>query len=127
MADKKKILLIDDEEDFCFFLKNNLEDTGEFEVMTATNGEEGLVLAKTKSPDLILLDVIMPGVSGTAVAENLLSDPKTVVIPIIFLTAVVEKAEMENASYKEIGGNKFIAKATSVDEVAAAIKSVLNK
>ncbi|MFH0827526.1 MAG: response regulator, partial [Candidatus Omnitrophota bacterium] len=77
MNNKKKILLIDDEEDFCFFVKKNLENTGEFEVITAPEGKIGIDLAREEKPDAILLDIVMPKMDGTDVAEILVNDPKT--------------------------------------------------
>lgn len=127
MAAKYRVLIIDDEEDFCYFVKNNLEDTGEFDVLTANNGEQGIAVAKEVSPDLILLDIIMPGVSGTEVAEVLLKDPQTRQIPIIFLTAVVTKEELGPQTLREIGGNNFVAKVAETPELVGAIKEVLRK
>jgi len=127
VADKKEILLIDDEEDFCFFVKKNLEQTGKFKVMTATKGEEGINLAREKKPDLILLDVIMSDVSGPDVAEVLFNDPKTKKIPVIFLTAVVTKEEVGIKSIKKIGGRDFIAKPVDTETLTACIKDVLRK
>lgn len=60
-SQKKKILLIDDEEDFCFFVKLNLEKTGKFEVLTTTSGSKGIILASKEQPDLILLDINYAG------------------------------------------------------------------
>ena len=80
---KKKLLLIDDEEDFCFFVKLNLERTGKFEVLTTINGNEGIIMASRERPDLILLDIIMPEISGGKVAELLLESPKTSNIPVL--------------------------------------------
>lgn len=127
MAARYRILVVDDEEDFCYFVKNNLEDTGEFDVLTANNGEQGIAIAKEASPDLILLDIIMPGLSGTEVAENLLQDPQTRQIPIIFLTAVVTKEELGPQTLREIGGNNFIAKVVETSELVGAIKEVLRR
>jgi len=127
MADKNKILLIDDEKDFCFFTGKNLEQTGEFEVMTAARGKEGIDLAREKKPDLILLDINMPSVSGPEVAEILFNDPKTKGIPVIFLTAVVTKKEIGIKSISEIGGRNFIAKPVDTETLSSCIKDVLRK
>ncbi|HDH00774.1 MAG TPA: response regulator, partial [Nitrospirae bacterium] len=94
MSDRKRILLIDDEKDFCFFMGRNLEQTGEFEVMTASQGREGINLAREKNPDLILLDINMPQMSGPEIAEILFHDQRTKHIPVIFLTAVVTREEV---------------------------------
>ncbi len=127
MAQKNRILLIDDEKDFCFFTEKNLEQTGEFEVFTATRGEEGIGLAREKKPDLILLDVNMPQISGPEVAEILLNDPATSEIPVVFLTAVVTKKEVGIKSINEIGGRCFIAKPVDIQTLSSCIKDVIRK
>jgi len=125
MQTKKKVLLIDDEKDFCFFVSRNLEQTGEFQVLTATNGEEGISLARKEKPDVILLDIVMPKVYGPDVAEVLVADPKTKDIPLIFLTAVVTEKEVGVESIKEIGGHNFIAKPVDTERLISSIKMVL--
>ncbi|MDD5613885.1 MAG: response regulator, partial [Candidatus Omnitrophica bacterium] len=86
---RKKVLLIDDEEDFCHFVKLNLEDTGKFEVFTSGNGSEGIEIAKNEKPDIILLDLLMPVMDGSEVAEHLLRNEPTRKIPIVFVTALI--------------------------------------
>ncbi|MCK4278937.1 MAG: response regulator [Desulfurellaceae bacterium] len=124
---KKRILLIDDEEDFCFFVKANLENTGDFEVTTITRGKEGIELAQKEKPDLILLDIMMPEMPGDEVAEILLNNPETSKIPIIFLTAMVTKKEMGDEAIKEIGKQNFIAKPITSEELADSINRVLRR
>jgi len=127
MTEKKKILLIDDEDDFCFFVKNNLERTGEFEVTTTTRGAEGINIARKEKPDLILLDIVMPEISGNEVAGILSSDPLTRKIPLVFLTAVVAEEEVDAESPKIIGGQNFIAKALGTEKIINSIKRVLEQ
>jgi len=116
---KKKILLIDDEEDFCFFVKLNLERTGEYQVFTATDGIEGIRLAKQLKPDLIFLDIVMPKMDGGRVAEILLEDESTKNIPFVFVTAMISDNNL--AGYGgEIDGRDFITK-------PAASKSLIEK
>ncbi len=126
MADKIKILIIDDEEDFCHFVKLNLEITNEFEVFTSVDGTEVVRLPKRKGPDLILLDVMMPKMGGSEVAESLLSDPLTRDIPIIFVTALVQKSEEKDKSAL-IGGHMFISKPVVSNELIGRIKLVLGR
>jgi len=121
------ILVVDDEESFTFFVKLNLQTNGrhEFKVTTANCGEEGLKLARTQRPDLILLDIMMPEMCGTEVAEKLLLDSRTKNIPIIFITAVVQKDEVA----EEAGlmcGREFIAKPVSREELISRIEATLN-
>ena len=122
MSTKKKVLLIDDEEDFCFFTKQNLEALGEFSVSYSTDPDKGLAIAKSEKPDVILLDILMPKKEGSEIAEALLNDPATKRIPIIFLTAVVREEEIGLQSIKEIGGQNFIAKPVDTERLASCIK-----
>jgi len=122
--EKKTILIIDDEEDFTFFVKLNLESSGGFLVHTSTNGQEGIEMAKTIKPDMILLDILMPAMHGTDVAERLLSASSTKNIPVVYLTAVVRKEDLE-ANDGIIGGRKFIAKPISPEELIAEINTTL--
>jgi CheY-like chemotaxis protein len=122
----KKILIIDDEDDFCYFVKLNLEQTGKFEVLVATNGPSGINLARTQQPDLILLDLLMPGMHGSEVAEALLNDSTTRHIPVVFLTALAQKREVEK-SKGTIGGRQFIAKPVTPEELIFKIESILGK
>jgi len=121
------ILVIDDEESFTFFVKLNLQTNNryDFKVTTANSGEEGLKLAKTLRPDLILLDIIMPEMCGTEVAEKLLLDSRTKNIPIIFITAVVQKDEVAEEAGM-MGGREFIAKPVSKEELICRIAATLN-
>ena len=120
----RKILIIDDEEKFCRAIKKALELKTDFQVLTATQGEEGVRLAKTQKPDVILLDIMMPGMFGTQVAENLLEDPVTSSIPIIFVTAIVNQQEIQGSNYIA-GGHIFLAKPVSIAEVIKKINEVL--
>ncbi|MDP8253733.1 MAG: response regulator [Candidatus Kaelpia aquatica] len=120
----KKILLIDDEEDFCHFVKLNLEDTGRFEVSTATSGIKGIEMAKEKKPDLILLDLLMPVMDGSEAAEHLLKNETTKHIPIVFVTALTRKKEVDS-HYGTIGGRTFLAKPVTPEELIQCIERVL--
>lgn len=121
------ILAVDDEESFTFFVKLNLQNDSryEFNVTTANGGEAGLKLARKIKPDLILLDIMMPDMSGTEVAEKLLDDPRTKSIPIIFMTAVVQKDEVAEEG-GIMGGREFIAKPVEKDELIDRIAATLN-
>jgi CheY-like chemotaxis protein len=123
---RKKILLIDDEEDFCFFVKINLEKTGKYEVLTTSSGEAGLIMASKELPDLILLDIIMPDMNGGQVAGLLLDDPRTKDIPVLFITAIASRSEIQSQE-GIIGGRMFIAKPVTTEELLIKIDSVLNQ
>jgi len=116
----KKILIIDDEPNFCYFLKKNLKAAGEFEVNTCCDSSEAVARAKKFKPDLVLLDILMPRVSGSQIAETLKNDKETCGIPIIFITAVITPHEVsENGNV--IAGRYFIAKPIEIKELVASI------
>lgn len=127
MSMKKKVLIIEDEEDFCFFVRENLNNTGEFEVFIATNGAYGIELARSRSPDIILLDLMMPGMSGEQVADELNRIPETSGIPKIFLTALATKDDTGGNVLKKSGESYFVAKPVRTKELVIAIKEVLEE
>ena len=121
-----RVLIIDDEGDFCRLVKRNLESTGEYKVFVAYNAADGIILAKVEKPDVILLDIMMPETSGAEVAELLKQNNKTKNIPIIFLTAVVTKEELGD-TMKEIGDNRYIAKPVKTQELIDSIQEVIKQ
>ncbi|MCP4650438.1 MAG: response regulator [PVC group bacterium] len=127
MSVERKIVVVDDEEDFCFFVKKNLEATGNFRVLLAHNGEDGIRLTRLEMPDVVLLDVMMPNLGGPDVADILNSDPKTKDIPVIFLTAIVTKQEIGVEPMKAIGGLNYIAKPVEIAQLVEAINKVISK
>ena len=123
--DKKRILIIDDEEDFCKFVKLNLELGGDFEVGIATNGKKGVKLAKRLKPDLILLDILMPGMGGFDVLRNLKKDEDTVEIPVVMLSVKRDNASKLKAAqlYDEL----YVTKPIGAADLTAKIEEVLKK
>ncbi|MCJ7554962.1 MAG: response regulator [Ignavibacteriaceae bacterium] len=91
MKNKKRILIVDDELDSIEFVKAVLTDVGEFDIIPAKDGNEGINKAVTDKPDLIILDVIMPGTDGFLVFHELRNLKETQDIPIIMLTGVADK------------------------------------
>lgn len=125
---KKKILMIDDEADFCYFTKKNLERTREFDVLVENDAESGIKTAIEQKPDLILLDIVMPGLDGSEVAFRLVNDVRTKDIPIIFLTCLAEEKDLsEYDGLKLIGGRRFLPKPCQVEELIKVIKEVLEE
>ncbi len=120
---KQKILVIDDEHDICEIIQFNLTSAG-FEVHTAHSCEEVLTM-DISSYDLLLLDVMMPGMSGFELAARLKQDADTAGIPIIFLTALNE--EEDTLRGFDLGADDYIAKPFSVREVVARVKAVLGR
>ena len=122
--EKKKILVIDDEESFTKLVKLNLEHSGQYEVRAENKGLLGLAAAKEFKPDLIFLDIIMPDVDGGDVCYQLENDRETKGIPIVFLTAVAKKEEVRE-SWGTIGGHPFIAKPVSARELIDCLERKL--
>jgi DNA-binding response OmpR family regulator len=121
----KKVMLIDDEENFCFLVKQNLEDTGQFSVEYANDPDQGLKLANKIIPDVILLDITMPEKSGLQVLESLKQNPKTMSIPIIMLTALSDEKTKLKASY--LYGDDYIVKPVAFDVLKAKIDEVIER
>ncbi len=94
----KKILIIDDEEDFCYFAKKNLEAISNYGIIVANKGKKGIQIARKEKPDLILLDIMMPGIDGFEVLKRLKANEKTQNIPVIMLTAKDEDESKIKAS-----------------------------
>ncbi len=84
---ERKVLIIDDEEDLTFFVKANLELVGNYEVIIATSGKEGIAIAATSDIDVILLDIMMPKMDGFEVLEKIKKTKGILSIPVIMLTA----------------------------------------
>ena len=118
---KKRVLIIDDEASFTRLLQLNLHHTGRYTAETVNDPARALAVAREFSPDIILLDVMMPSMDGGEVATRLLASPKLKETPIVFLTAAIKRNEV--ASHKgHIGGLPFIAKPVDFQEVVECIE-----
>lgn len=122
--DTKKILIVDDEEDALFVLEKELTARG-YSVVAADNGSSALNLARSERPDLIILDIWMPGTDGTEVAEKLREDDRTKDIPVIFLTCLFQKREGEEEG-RVVAGKVLIAKPYSIDALSTQIERHVN-
>jgi putative two-component system response regulator len=122
VLEKSTILVVDDSPDNLSLISGLLKDL--YKLKVANNGEKAIKIAQAeKKPDLILLDVMMPGLSGYDVCQTLKSDPATRDIPIIFLTAMTG-AEDEKKGL-ELGGSDYITKPISPPIVLARVKTQL--
>ena len=119
-ARKHSILVVDDEPSFTRLLKLNLERTGQYEVRTENRAIEALSAAIEIQPDLILLDVMMPGLDGGTLSSYFLASAKLKGVPVVFLTATVTKEEV--SSHGLIGGLPFLAKPVDMAELLACLK-----
>jgi len=123
--EKKKLLVVDDEPDVLRLLEERLSRAG-YDVIKASCGKEAVELAQSKLPDLIVLDIAMPGMDGSEVAEILRDNPKTRDIPILFLTCLFTKQE-EKTSGHMLGHNFFIAKPYDASELVREIDKRVEK
>ncbi len=123
---KKKILVVDDESSLTRMLRRNLEATGKYEVKEENSGAQAYASAQKFQPDMILLDVMMPDIDGGAVAAQIQDDENLKHIPIVFLTAIVQKEEAEDTG-SNIGGRTFLAKPVKLDDLITCIEDKLGK
>ena len=123
MKQNARILVVDDEQDLLEILKFNLETEG-YEVVTATSAEDALLL-DIASFDLLLLDVMMGGMSGFAMARQLKDNPATAQVPIIFLTA--RDTENDTVTGFNLGADDYISKPFSLREVMVRVRAVLRR
>jgi DNA-binding response OmpR family regulator len=119
-----KVLVIDDEAPIRLLCRVNLEAEG-MDVLEAADGPSGLEKARAERPDVVLLDVMMPGLDGWRVAEELLDDPRTEAIPIVFLTA---RAELrDRARGIDLGGVDYVTKPFNPVELAPLVRELLER
>jgi len=116
-----KILIIDDEQDIVDLLSYNLEKEG-YEIVSAADGLKGKSLAEATAPDLIVLDLMLPGIDGLELCKLLRNSPKTASIPILMLTARSE--EIDKIIGLEIGADDYVTKPFSVREIAARVREL---
>jgi DNA-binding response OmpR family regulator len=119
-----RVLVIDDEAPIRLLCRVNLEAEG-MEVLEAPDGPRGLEQARAAEPDVILLDVMMPGLDGWQVAEQLLEDDKTSSIPIVFLTARAEFRD--RARGLDLGGIDYVTKPFNPLELAPLVEDMLKR
>ena len=122
MSQPAKILIVDDEPDLAETVRFSLELEG-YNVLVATNGEEGLNAARQEKPDLILLDLMLPKLDGYKVCRLLKFDERYKSIPILMLTAKTQ--EKDKILGKETGANEYLTKPFDMEELMAKIKSYL--
>lgn len=121
---KGTVLVIDDEKDMIELLRYNLEQEG-FDVIGASKGEEGLRVAAEHRPDLVVLDLMMPGMDGLEVCRRLRQDPRTARLPVVMLTA--KASEADRVVGLELGADDYVTKPFSPREVVARVKAILRR
>ncbi len=121
----KKILIVDDEQDFSFFIGENLKETGNYEVRISNNGKQGLKEARSHQPDLILLDIMMPEMDGLEVLKKLKEDRKTLSIPVIMLTAKRDMDTKRDAA--SLYGEAYLEKPVEIEVLKSKIEATLDR
>lgn len=120
----ENILIVDDEEDVLELVRYNLDRSG-YQVQTASSGEEALTKARKKLPDLVILDLMLPGIDGLEVCRQLKRDAKTDHIPIIMLTAKGEEADIVTGL--ELGADDYVTKPFSPKVLNARVRRILHR
>ena len=120
-----RILIIEDDPDIALSIKYSMEREPDFQVKVAADGETGLAEANRRAPDLVLLDLNLPGLDGTEICRQLRNNEATRAVPIIMLTARVE--ERDKIGGLELGADDYITKPFSIKEVLARVRAVLRR
>jgi CheY-like chemotaxis protein len=118
-----KVLYVDDNDDNLYMLKMRLELLGDFEVITAEDGEKGCEMVCTERPDIVLMDLEMPGISGWEAAKRIKSNPETCDIPVLALSAHALAGEREKAL--AAGCDEFDTKPVEFDRLVAKLRRLL--
>ncbi|HUD47272.1 MAG TPA: response regulator [Candidatus Baltobacteraceae bacterium] len=121
---KERVLVIDDEPDLLELIEVNLKGAG-YDVLVASNGKDGLRAARQMLPELIVLDVMLPELSGLEVCKSLRHDPATIGIPILMLTA--RAAEIDRVLGLELGADDYVTKPFSTRELVLRVKNLLRR
>ena len=125
-----KILLIDDDLDFLEATETVLKSNSNYEIITATNGDIGLQMAKDEKPDLILLDIIMPVQDGFTAAKTLKSDPQLQDIPVVLLTSFSQRVGETDLAVRQgmdLEAEDYIEKPVSPQELLRRVEKLLQR
>ncbi len=125
MALKNKILIVEDDPDVLVLLQKTFDKTGEFETITASDGTDGLRMARADNPDAILLDLMLPGMTGFELCRVLKADSATKSILIIIVTAKADEFDRINGF--ELGADDYVVKPFSPREVLLRVKAVMRR
>ena len=117
------VLMIDDEPDIRRIGEMSLSAVGKLKVFMAASGAQGVEIARREKPDVILLDVMMPGLDGPATLAQLRADPATAGIPVIFMTAKVQRSEVER--YLTLGAQGVVPKPFDPLDLPARVRAIV--
>ncbi|OUR62897.1 two-component system response regulator [Bermanella sp. 47_1433_sub80_T6] len=119
-----RVLIVDDSPTETFTLKSMLEAKG-FEVLEAENGADGVALAREELPDVVLMDIVMPGLNGFQATRQLTKDAKTAHIPVIIVTT--KDQETDKVWGQRQGAKGYLVKPVTEDQLAQTIQSVIDE
>ncbi len=119
----RRIVYVEDNDDNAFMLQTRLELMGEFEVLVAVNGNDGLAMVTNERPDLVLMDLNLPDIDGWEVTRRLKADPSTASIPVIALTAHAMAGDREKAL--AAGCDEFDTKPVDFDRLLQKVNALL--
>ncbi len=119
-----RVLIVDDSPTEMFTLKSMLEAKG-FEVLEAENGADGVALAREELPDVVLMDIVMPGLNGFQATRQLTKDAKTAHIPVIIVTT--KDQETDKVWGQRQGAKGYLVKPVTEDQLAQTIQSVIDE
>ena len=120
---KKIILIIEDEDELAAVTKLNLEETGKYSVIIMANGRDGLCCIKNEAPDLVLLDLMLPGLQGEAICRDIKINPKTKDIPIIMVTAKV--SDTDKVLGRVLGADSYLSKPVDIKDLLLEIEKFI--
>ena len=121
----KKVLVVDDEAGFTKLLKMNLEKTGDFEVRIENNSLKALDAGREFGPDVILLDIVMPGMDGGDVAAQFQEDPGLRNVPVVMLTALVSQGETSQDAVAQSGETPVLPKPVNMTVLTRCLEEVM--
>jgi two-component system phosphate regulon response regulator PhoB len=124
MRNPQTVLIVEDEKDLVDLMAFNLRAAG-FEAVTAQDGEQALAFVRQRTPDLVLLDLMLPGIPGTEICRQLKTSPRTRAVPVIMVTARGE--EVDRVVGFELGADDFVTKPFSIRELILRVRAVLRR
>ncbi|MDX1250848.1 MAG: twitching motility response regulator PilH [Gammaproteobacteria bacterium] len=119
-----RVLIVDDSPTEAYVLKGMLEKNG-YQTVAASSGEEGIAKSKTEKPDLILMDVVMPGLNGFQATRQITKDPETAAIPVIIVTT--KNQETDKVWGLRQGAKDYVTKPVDESELMSKVKTVMGR
>ena len=120
----QRILVVEDDASALRLIEFALQQE-RYEVITATNGLTGLKKAQTEKPDLVILDLMLPGMDGFEICSRLRKDPETELLPILILSAKTHETDVTTAS--EVGADAYLTKSGDPSEIVAQVQTLLSQ